>query len=49
MPTDRWNRLGDVAEERGIDRTKLINALVAWLLREPGARRPERVAEPESD
>jgi hypothetical protein len=35
-----WDRLGFLAGDRG--RSEAIRALVAWYLREPGAKLPER-------
>lgn len=35
-----WDRLGRLAGDRG--RSEAIRALVAWYLREPGAKLPER-------
>lgn len=37
-----WDRLGDLVGIRR--RSQVIRALVAWYLREPGARLPERPA-----
>lgn len=35
-----WDRLGQLAGDRG--RSEVIRALVAWYLREPGAKLPDR-------
>lgn len=35
-----WGRLGDLVGDRG--RSEVIRSLVAWYLREPGAKLPER-------
>ncbi|MET0416028.1 MAG: hypothetical protein ABW022_08410 [Actinoplanes sp.] len=35
-----WDRLGSLVGDRG--RSEVIRALVAWYLREPGAKLPER-------
>lgn len=35
-----WNRLGALVGDRG--RSEVIRSLVAWYLREPGAKLPER-------
>jgi hypothetical protein len=35
-----WERLGRLVGDRG--RSEVIRALVAWYLREPGAKLPER-------
>lgn len=40
MDEERWARLGGEAGPRG--RSALINDLVAWYLREPGAKQPKR-------
>jgi hypothetical protein len=37
---DLWDRLGLLVGDRG--RSEVIRALVAWYLREPGAKLPER-------
>lgn len=37
---DQWERLKKLVGERG--RGEVIRALVAWYLREPGAKLPER-------
>ncbi len=42
MPDDRWDALGDAAKEAGSDRSKVINDLAAWYVREPGAKLPAR-------
>jgi hypothetical protein len=40
MSDERWAGLGDVYGLR--ERSTVINEVVAWLLREPGAKLPER-------
>jgi len=42
MPAELWQRLGEVAEAAGMDRSAVIRALVAWYVREPGAKLPRR-------
>ncbi|MBB4702313.1 hypothetical protein [Sphaerisporangium siamense] len=42
IPDVRWNAFGERAQQQGTDRTKLINAFMAWYIREPGAELPER-------
>jgi hypothetical protein len=42
MPNQRWNDAGELLAAQDLDRTQAINAFFAWLLREPGARLPER-------
>jgi hypothetical protein len=37
---DLWDRLGDLVGDR--NRSEVIRSLVAWYLREPGAKLPER-------
>lgn len=41
---NRWERLGELYGSRS--RSELFDEVAAWLLREPGARLPER-AKPE--
>jgi hypothetical protein len=40
-----WDRLGLLVGDRG--RSEVIRSLVAWYLREPGAKLPERPARKE--
>jgi hypothetical protein len=40
LATPLWDRLGRLVGDRG--RSEIIRALVAWYLREPGAKLPER-------
>jgi hypothetical protein len=40
MPDDQWGRLGRLIGER--NRSGLLRQFVAWYLREPGAKLPER-------
>jgi hypothetical protein len=40
LATELWDRLGDLVGDRG--RSEVIRSLVAWYLREPGAKLPER-------
>lgn len=44
-----WARLGERAQVADSDRTKVINELVAWYNREPGARLPKRPTLPGDD
>jgi hypothetical protein len=39
---DRWAAADRNAKALGIDRAKWINEALAWLNREPGAKRPQR-------
>jgi hypothetical protein len=39
-----WADLGAAAASAGADRAKVINQLVHWYLRRPGAKLPERPA-----
>ncbi len=39
MPEPLWIRLGNLP---GVQRSEVIRTLVAWYLREPGAKLPER-------
>lgn len=42
MDDDRWAAADLNAKALGIDRAKWINEALAWLNREPGAKRPRR-------
>lgn len=42
LDDDLWTRLGAAAQAAGTDRSAIIRALVAWYLREPGAKAPAR-------
>ena len=42
IPDERWNAVDERAREMGTDRPAVINALLAWFLREPGAKLPKR-------
>lgn len=42
VPDERWDGFGDVCEELGTDRSKLLNTVMAWYRREPGAVLPRR-------
>lgn len=42
LDDDMWHKLGLAAVEAGTDRSVIIRALVAWWLREPGAKIPKR-------
>lgn len=44
MSDARWDALGDKAKAAGSDRSKVINELAAWYVREDGAELPERPA-----
>jgi hypothetical protein len=37
-----WSDLDEAAKAKGTDRAKVINQLIAWYLRRPGAELPER-------
>ncbi|WP_280333115.1 hypothetical protein [Nocardia wallacei] len=39
---DDWRDLGMATAGQGLDRAKVINALVRWYLRRPGAKLPPR-------
>lgn len=47
IPWSRWSRLARAAKAIGSDRAKVVNELVAWYLREPNAKLPERPAKVE--
>lgn len=42
MPDDRWNALDSKAKAAGSDRSKVVNELAAWYVREDGAELPDR-------
>jgi hypothetical protein len=42
VPDDRWRRFGELTDAAGTDRSKAVNAFVAWYCLEPGAELPER-------
>lgn len=42
LSDERWDALDQAAQDADTDRVKLIAALVAWYLRERGARLPKR-------
>jgi hypothetical protein len=44
-----WADLAQVAASAGTDRAKVINQLVCWYLRRPGAELPDRPAPREGD
>jgi hypothetical protein len=46
IPDDDWDALGEDAKTLGTDRSKIINQLVRWYLRRPGAELPERPKPP---
>jgi hypothetical protein len=37
-----WIKFGEAAAAAGVDRGTLLRAFVAWYLREPGAKLPDR-------
>lgn len=45
IPDKRWAAIERVATPQQMDKTALINAVLAWWLREPHARQPKRPAE----
>jgi predicted transcriptional regulator len=42
IPEDVWRRFHELALAAGTDRSALIRQFVAWYLREPGAKLPDR-------
>lgn len=44
MDDERWDRLGDLYGQR--NRSAVLNEVVAWLIREPGAKLPARATAP---
>lgn len=42
IPDPRWAAIDRVATSLGLDRTGLINAVMAWWLREAHAKQPKR-------
>lgn len=48
IPDERWAAADRAAKRLGTDRTKLVNAFLAWFTHEPGAKAVKR-PEPEPD
>lgn len=48
VPDERWQKLGEAAKRAGTDRSKVVNDLAAWYVREDGAELPKRPAPDES-
>jgi hypothetical protein len=46
MGEERWERLGQAYGKN--KRSAVLNDVVAWLLREPGAKLPQRVDPPQA-
>lgn len=44
IPATRWDAAEKAAAAAGTDRSKVVNAMLAWYLREPGATLPQRPA-----
>jgi hypothetical protein len=42
VPDVLWDRFGELAAVAGTDRAALIRRLIAWYVREPGAKLPDR-------
>lgn len=42
MPDERWDKLGDKAKVADSDRSKVLNELAAWYVREKDAKLPKR-------
>ncbi|HYS37815.1 MAG TPA: hypothetical protein VEO01_19530 [Pseudonocardiaceae bacterium] len=42
IPDDRWAAAALAAARAGMDRAKVVNELLAWYVREPGAKLPKR-------
>lgn len=42
MPDETWRRLGEAAKAADTDRATVVRALIAWYLRDPGAKLPPR-------
>ncbi|MBV8932047.1 MAG: hypothetical protein JOZ47_14020 [Kutzneria sp.] len=42
VPDHRWIAAGHASTSVGKNRSEIINALLAWYLREPGAKLPKR-------
>jgi hypothetical protein len=49
IPDDDWTDLAERAGRVGLDRAKVVNQLVGWYLRRPGAKLPTRPPAPEED
>jgi hypothetical protein len=41
-----WQRFGEAVDRAGTDRSSVLRALIAWYLREPGAKLPTRPEQP---
>lgn len=42
VPDNRWDRFDAATKAAGTDKSKAINALLAWYTHEPGAKLPKR-------
>jgi hypothetical protein len=42
IPDRRWDAVDAAAKAAGVTRTAVVNALLAWYAREPGAKLPKR-------
>jgi hypothetical protein len=42
VPKERWDKAAEKAEKAGTDRTKVTNDLLAWYVKEDGAKLPKR-------
>ncbi len=47
VPQVRWDAFREVATALGTDRSKLLNTVMAWYLREPNAVLPRRPVMPQ--
>ena len=46
VPQERWDAFREVATALGTDRSKLLNTVMAWYLREPNTVLPRRPVMP---
>jgi predicted DNA-binding protein len=42
LPEEMWRRFGEVAAAAGVDRATLLRAWIAWYIRDPEAKAPQR-------
>lgn len=45
----RWKQFHDTTKTLGTDKSKAINALLAWYIREPNANLPKRLKPPSTE
>ena len=42
VPEEVWKRFSEVARANDTDRSTVLRAFIAWYLRDPGAKLPDR-------